>query len=326
MISPRQWPAIWRRLAIAAAVVATAVLIVFLGLVGKDAYLQSQMEEWLARTASAEVHFDIPTGASLRDIADKAAIAGTPLSVREFAMLAYYLNIDSKLQAGNYRFVAGVSAADILHAVATGKVAPAERITIIEGQTYGDLRVLLRDDSRLRHVADLMSEDELRVALDIGDSPFEGMFLPETYFFNWGDSDLDILRRARRSMQKALAELWPQRDNDLPFAAPVDALILASIVEKETGSAPERPLIASVFVNRLKRGMPLQADPTVIYGLGNSFDGNLTRAHLRDKKKSLQHLCAARFNANPHCIAGAGGHCGGFAASPNGVLLFCGFW
>jgi UPF0755 protein len=109
----------------------------------------------------------------------------------------------------------------------------------------------------------------------------EGRFFPDTYVYDYGSSDLDILRRANARMEEILADVWPQRQDNLPIKSAEEALILASIIEKETSVAEERPMIAGVFVNRLRRGMKLQTDPTVIYGIGDAFDGNLTRKHLR---------------------------------------------
>ncbi|MBE8158213.1 MAG: endolytic transglycosylase MltG, partial [Betaproteobacteria bacterium] len=162
-------------------------------------------------------------------------------------------------------------------------VAPAFRITIIEGATYRSLREMLKKDSRLAQKLSSMKEEEILRALKIDRPSPEGLFLPETYFFNRGDSDLDVLRRAHGGMQTLLDSLWEARAGGGLLRDKYEALALASIVEKETGAAEERPLIASVFTNRLRKGMRLQADPTVIYGLGEKFTGNLKRAHLRGK-------------------------------------------
>ncbi|MGI9298288.1 MAG: endolytic transglycosylase MltG [Gammaproteobacteria bacterium] len=245
-------------------------------------YEETVFAGMLARPLTAAAAMEVPPGASLRDIAEIGAESGAPVSIAEFILAARRLNIASKLQAGYYEFKAGESVRDILTSLASGKVAPPPRFTIAEGLTYGDLRALLRADRRLAQKLPQMDEEEIRREMG-AEEGLEGMFLPETYFFNRGDSDLDLLRRARREMQKTLEELWERRRDGGLFNNSYEALALASIVEKETGVAEERPLIASAFVNRLRRGMRLQADPTVIYGLGAAFDGNLTRAHLRDK-------------------------------------------
>lgn len=288
--------------------------------------------EMLARPLTTDMQMHIPSGSSLRHIAQIGEQSGAPLSVAEFVLAAQTLGVANKLQAGHYQFSAGTTAGDVITALAQGKVAPALRLTIIEGTTWRDLRKMLQQDIRLAQTlsskSDHMIWRELRddallpeasrsaeapdanalsVAAQLNlsqnqnssddrsqlKSPLdgewngeslEGMFLPETYFFQRGDSDLDVLRRAWRGMQTTLDELWDSRADGGIFKNKYEALTLASIVEKETGAAEERPLIASVFVNRLKKNIPLQADPTVIYGLGEQFDGNLTRAHLRDKE------------------------------------------
>ncbi|MGU9951704.1 MAG: endolytic transglycosylase MltG [Gammaproteobacteria bacterium WSBS_2016_MAG_OTU1] len=236
-----------------------------------------------ARQIERPIGFNIPRGASLRDIAEININAGAPISITEFIILAQKLQIAAKLQAGRYQFAKGDTMRDVLVAIAEGKVAPAERITIIEGTSYRDLRELLKNDIRLKKILAGMDEAEIRRTLQIKYSSLEGIFLPETYFFTPGDSDLDILKRAYQSMEKTLQTLWEKHVDKGIIKTPYEALVLASIVEKETGAAEERPLIASVFINRLRKGIRLQADPTVIYGLGTQFDGNLTRPHLRDK-------------------------------------------
>ena len=257
----------------------------------------------LARPLAAQMTIEIPSGASLRDIAAAASQSGAPLSATEFILAARRMNVAAKLQAGYYEFMAGESARDILLAFAAGKVAPALRFTIVEGITYRDLRENLRADSRLMQKLPQMNEEEIRREMK-SENGLEGVFLPETYFFNRGDSDLDILRRARREMQKTLQPLWEKRQDGGLFNNRYEALALASIVEKETGAAEERPLIASVFANRLRRGIPLQADPTVIYGLGETFDGNLTRAHLRDKKNPYNTYARRGITPTPIALPG----------------------
>lgn len=244
-----------------------------------QAHLFSQM---LARPLPA-LQMDIPAGATLREIAEIGRDAGAPFSAAEFIAAAQKLNIAAKLQAGRYHFSPGDTVRQMLDAMAGGKVAPAFRITIVEGKTYRDLREMLAGDSRLAQKLPSMKEEEILRELEITHPSAEGLFLPETYFFNHGDSDLDVLRRARGGMQTALDSLWAARQDGGLLRDPYEALALASIVEKETGAAEERPLIASVFANRLRKGMPLQADPTVIYGLGEEFTGNLKRVHLRSK-------------------------------------------
>jgi UPF0755 protein len=140
---------------------------------------------------------------------------------------------------------------------------------------------VLAADDRVRTTLDGLEPPAIMAALGLEPRHPEGLFFPSTYRFDDGDSDADILRRAYRRMQRVLDDAWAKRDPELPYATPYEALIMASIVEKETGQADEREAIAGVFVRRLRRGMKLQTDPTVIYGLGAAFDGNLRRADLR---------------------------------------------
>ena len=239
-------------------------------------------EELLSRPLPAVADIHIPAGSSARQIAQFSAAAGVPVDITTFIALAKHLQIDSSLRAGRYRFAAGVSVQDILSDMAAGNVI-AERLTIVEGKTAADLRTMLTTDERIKNDLAGLSDADLRRTLNIEYDATEGLFMPNTYFFEEGHAASDILRRAHDHMTRILTELWPMRSDDSILSSPYEALTLASIVEKETGVAEERPLIASVFVNRLRRGIPLQSDPTVIYGLGDDFDGNLTRSHLRDK-------------------------------------------
>ncbi|MGI9306569.1 MAG: endolytic transglycosylase MltG [Gammaproteobacteria bacterium] len=281
---------------------------VFAILIGAGAWGWRQYEEYafaqtLARPLPA-FQFDIPSGATVREIAAMARAAGSPLDEKEFAAAAQKLNIAHKLQAGRYEFTAGETAGEMLSALAGGKTAPAFRITIVEGVTYKNLRDMLRGDSRLAQKLPSMKESEILRALDIERDSAEGLFLPETYFFNHGDSDFDVLRRARKGMKTLLDSLWETRQDGGLFGEKYEALTLASIVEKETGAAEERPLIASVFANRLRKGIPLQADPTIIYGLGDGFDGNLKRVHLRDKKNPYNTYARRGLTPTPIALPG----------------------
>ena len=280
-----------------AAMLATTVLL-------WNYYQQTVFAKILSRPLPHNINLHIPAGASLRDIAALATDAGMPLSVAEFIISAKKLNISAKLQAGHYEFESGDSANYIFNAMATGKVAPAMRFTIIEGITYRRLRELLLQDQRLEKQLTLMSEDALKIKLQAENDSLEGLFLPETYFFNRGDSDLDLLVRARNKMKKTMDELWQNRRDDGLFKTPYESLALASIVEKETGIAEERPLIAAVFANRLRKGIALYSDPTIIYGLGEEFDGNLTRAHLRDKSNPYNTYARRGLTPTPIALPG----------------------
>ena len=153
--------------------------------------------------------------------------------------------------------------------------------TIIEGTTWRELRTRLETAEFLEHRISGMSDEAVRSALGIPWPSLEGAFLPDTWFASRGETDLALLGRAWRALRKVLDEAWASRAPDLTLKTPYEALILASIIEKETAVPEERPMIAGVFIRRLQRGMRLQTDPTVIYGLGEAFDGNLRRRDLR---------------------------------------------
>jgi UPF0755 protein len=153
-------------------------------------------------------------------------------------------------------------------------------LRIIEGWNFGQLRAALDASPFLNHDTEGLSDAELLTRVDAKEVHPEGLFFPDTYLFARSSSDLAVLRRAYRAMQRHLAEEWGQRAADVPYKTPYEALVMASIVEKETGRPQERDQIAGVLVNRLRIRMALQADPTVIYGLGKEFDGNLKRVHL----------------------------------------------
>jgi len=152
---------------------------------------------------------------------------------------------------------------------------------LVEGKTFRQFRAALNENRDLVHDSATLGDKEILARLGVPETHPEGLFFPDTYVFNKGSSDLDVMRRASRAMQTRLAAAWEQRDRTVPLKSPYELLILASIVEKETGLAADRPLVAAVFANRLRRGMLLQTDPTVIYGLGERFGGNLRKIDLQ---------------------------------------------
>lgn len=184
------------------------------------------------------------------------------------------------LKAGEYQLPAGLGVVALSERLESGRVRE-HRLTIVEGWTVARLRQVLADDPRLGQKTRDLDEAELMALLGCPGCPAEGRFLPETYFFTRPGDDLLILRRAHEAMNRALEEIWSGRAQDLPLNSPDELLVLASIIERETGQAAERARVAGVFTRRLQIGMRLQTDPTVIYGLDDSFDGRLRRVHLR---------------------------------------------
>ena len=196
----------------------------------------------------------------------------------EWRVLSREMDADGRLQVGEYALEPGTTPRELLVAMRDGKVVRYS-FTVLPGRNFRELRAALSRAEPLRQEVPSLDDAALMKALGHAGQHPEGRFLPETYHYTRGDSDLDVLERAHQAMRKALAEAWETRAEDTQLKSPDEMLTLASIVEKETGQAAERPLVAAVFVNRLRQGMPLQSDPTVIYALP-TFDGSLTRADL----------------------------------------------
>ena len=228
---------------------------------------------------SDRLSFTIPPGSGLRTAAQAIEAAGVRLPAWQFTMLGRLMGHSSRIKAGSYEITRGLTPFALLEKLIRGDVTQGE-VVLVEGKTFRQFRAVLNESPDLRHDSLNMSDAEILKHLKITEIHPEGLFFPDTYLFDKGASDLDVLRRAYRAMQIQLATAWQARDRDLRLNTPYELLILASIAEKETGLAADRPQIAAVFSNRLKRGMPLQTDPTVIYGLGERFDGNLRRNDL----------------------------------------------
>ena len=228
---------------------------------------------------AGEMVYQISPGTSLRQLAYDLYERGMIEHPRLFILLGRELNVATRLQAGEYRLVTGMTPRALLQLLVGGKVIQ-HAITLVEGQTFRE--TLQRIQAHPFIEVTLKGLDDAEIMNRLGHPGLhpEGRFLPDTYHFTRGTTDLEFLRRAFDAMSKYLELTWPDRDPELPLQSPEEALILASIVEKETGLAEERPVIAGVFIRRLQRGMRLQTDPTIIYGLGEDFDGNLRRSDL----------------------------------------------
>ncbi|MGN6520932.1 MAG: endolytic transglycosylase MltG [Dokdonella sp.] len=226
---------------------------------------------------------DVPRGASYPQIVAELRRIG--IVARDFRMMVYWralgreLGVAGRLHAGEYALPQGITPRELLRRMAAGEVVQ-HRFTIVDGWTFRQLRLALANEAGLQQTLPGSSDEEIARRLAIEGGKPEGWFLPETYSFVKGESDFDVLQRAHAAMKKTLDELWPQRSADVKLASPYEALILASIVEKETARPAERPQIAGVFVRRLKFGMRLQTDPTVIYGMGENYAGNFRRSDL----------------------------------------------
>ncbi|HET6552096.1 MAG TPA: endolytic transglycosylase MltG [Dyella sp.] len=265
--------AFWRALAV----------LVLLAVAGSVAYGWIDYQRFVRTPLAVSVQtpsIDVGKGSNLRDVVgmlrEQHVTTTGPLYWR---VLAEQLRVAGRLHAGEYALGAGMTPRDLLLNMAAGKVLQ-RNFTIVDGWSFHDLRQALAKADKLRQDGASLDDAQLMAKLGAPGEMPEGRFLPETYAYVKGDSDLDILRRAHVAMAKMLDTLWAQRDKDLPLATSYDALILASIVEKETGRADERARIAGVFVRRLQTHMLLQTDPTVIYGMGGSYAGNIHKSDL----------------------------------------------
>lgn len=225
----------------------------------------------------------VPAGATARGVADDLSARGVLAHPLLWAVYARLSGRATQIKQGEYRLKPGMTPVDLLRLLVAGKTVQYA-VTLIDGWTFRQVMQTLNHDPHIgkrikpSEYADLIHQ----LGGPKGMSP-EGWFYPNTYFFSNGASELSILRRAYGAMRRYLKQQWAQRAPDLPLKKPYDALILASIVEKETSLAQERPLVASVYINRLRKGMRLQSDPTVIYGLGPHFNGDITFKDLRNK-------------------------------------------
>jgi UPF0755 protein len=256
------------------------VALIFAGAAG--GLLWSRYSDFLATplTMPADGYaYTLEPGSHGSDIVADLAASGITRPRWEWKLL---MRLEPQVyRAGEYRLEPGLKPRDLLRVFAAGRVVQY-RITLVEGWTFRQVMAALAAHTELDHRLDPADPDQWRAQLaGLGIDEPEGQFLPETYAFIRGDSDLDILARAHRAMRDALDLAWASRDEGLPLETPYELLTLASIVEKETSLDEERARIAGVFVRRLHKGMKLQTDPTVIYGLGESFDGDIRRRDLR---------------------------------------------
>ncbi len=229
--------------------------------------------------SSPSFEFTVERGTSLKALAKKLAEAGLLAEPHGLWMLGRITGQTTGIQAGTYRLEAPISPLALLKKMNDGDVVTID-ITFVEGITFRQMREALETNATLKITLKGLSDQEVLKRVGATEKHPEGLFFPDTYRFSAGISDLDILKNSYQIMQKRLAEAWAQREQGLPYRSPYEVLIMASIIEKETGRVDERPLIGSVFINRLRIPMRLQTDPTVIYGMGLSFDGNIRKRDL----------------------------------------------
>jgi UPF0755 protein len=254
------------------------ILLAILAALGGAAWLY-QFAHAPLRLNADPVEFTVAPGSSLRAATRQIVRAGVDMPDWAFEALTRVVAKPTDIKAGTYELRAGATPLDLLGKLVRGEFALAE-VKLIEGWTFRQVRGALDAHPRIRHDTAGLSDAEVLRRLDLSIAHPEGWFFPDTYVFPRGASDIEILKQAYRAMEKRLSAAWAQRQQQIPLGSPYDALILASIVEKETGRGDDRAMVAAVLTNRLRVGMKLQADPTVIYGLGASFDGNLRKRDL----------------------------------------------
>jgi UPF0755 protein len=238
---------------------------------------------WLDRPLYAgaqALDLSIEPGTTPRAVAQAVADSGATVDANALYWWFRLSGDARQIRAGSYEIEAGTSPRELLRKLIRGEES-LRALTLVEGWNFRQLREALAKGDSLKPDTRALNPEAIMAALGRPGVHPEGRFFPDTYTYAKGSSDLAVLKRAMRAMDKKLEAAWAQRLPDVPLKTPEDALILASIVEKETGKAGDRPMIAGVFTNRLRTGMLLQTDPTVIYGLGEAFDGNL-------RKKDLQ--------------------------------------
>ncbi len=238
-------------------------------------------------------------GTSLKAVAAELRQRGILQQPTYLVLLARWLGVAGKIKAGEYRLRPGTTSEQLLEQLTAGQVRQYA-LTLIEGETFRDMMKRIAAAPALEQTLPEHEPGTVMAAIGYPGLHPEGRFLPETYHYPRGTRDVDLLRRAFREMEAFLDREWARRAPDLPLKTPYEALILASIVEKETGLASERPQIAGVFIRRLNKGMRLQTDPTVIYGMGDRFDGDI---RFRDLRRDTPYNTYTRAGLPPTPIA-----------------------
>ncbi|TFW09416.1 endolytic transglycosylase MltG [Oxalobacteraceae bacterium OM1] len=225
------------------------------------------------------IDFTIAPGSGVNSSTQQIAAAGVPVNPTLLALLARITGKSARLKAGSYELKPGTTPLRLIDQLVRGEFAQ-EMLAIIEGWSFKQMRQAIAAHPALKHDTAELSDQALMAKIGSEFQRPEGLFFPDTYLFAKGSSDLQVYKQAHALMLKRLGEAWERRAQGLPYKTPYDALIMASIIEKETGQKSERDMVAAVFVNRLKKGMLLQTDPTVIYGMGEKYTGNIRRRDL----------------------------------------------
>ncbi len=247
--------------------------------------------------------YSIEPGSSIRKVSRRLNEKNIMPDAYSFALLGIYNQQARQIKVGEYKLTANITPRQMLEKFVKGDVV-TYKISLIEGLTFRQFRETIDNADMLQKMTTNWSDEQIMKALNSEQLYPEGQFYPDTYVFRSTDTDLDILHQAYDRMQKELEKIWTMRDQQTPLKSKYEALILASIIEKETGQADERPTIGGVFTNRLNRGMLLQTDPTIIYGLGEQFNGNLKKSHLQDKSNPYNTYVHAGLPPTPIAMPG----------------------
>lgn len=268
-------------------IILASIVLIALAVVGVSYVYNAQKDYLASRVLNKQaLLYEIPPGRSLSrvltSLKDKQIIKASWQQrwlARSLRFIAPQL---TKLKAGTYEIQPQISIQELLLLFTQGQEHQFS-IRLAEGETFEQWLVTLKDTAHITHDLEGKSEAEIARLLGCKREKLEGLLLPETYHFTKGSSDLSLLQRAYKAMQTQLTQMWEERDVSPEIKTPYEALILASIIEKETAQSNERTRVASVFINRLKKGMRLQTDPTVIYGMGERYNGNITRKDLKQE-------------------------------------------
>jgi len=278
----------------------SGLLLLFVSFAG--AWLAMEFKDFLESpviTGSDSISLLVRPGSSFKSVAAELSGRGVLEHPTYLVLLARWQGSDGKIKAGEYVLRPGLAPEQLLRQLTEGQVRQYA-LTLIEGEMFRDMMLRLAEAPALEATLSEFDGETVMQAIGYPGLHPEGRFLPETYHYPRGTRDVDVLRRAFRDMETFLDAEWVKREEGLPLKTPYEALILASIVEKETGLASERPQIAGVFVRRLRKGMRLQTDPTVIYGIGEKFDGDI---RFRDLRKDTPYNTYTRAGLPPTPIA-----------------------
>lgn len=276
---------------------------------------------WLQQPIAlpAPTVYEVPRGANWKNVAADLEQRGWIKSATELRAWLRLKQAISPLKAGEFLVQPGTTAAALIELLGSDKVL-LHSFTLIEGSTFAELRQALTQQPTIKATLQNLSPHDIMSRLGVNKHP-EGQFFPDTYHFPRGTTDLELLKMAQQRMQSELDKAWAERDANLPLQSKEQVLILASIVEKETGLSSERPMIAGVFIERLERGMRLETDPTVIYGLGERYDGNLRRVDL-DTDGPYNTYRRKGLTPTPICMPGAAALQAAVRPQRTGALFF----